>query len=275
MPKVAFIGLGSMGSLLIGGFIGSGELSAADIIVSTRTKAKLELAQKKWPGIHTARTNAQAAESARHIFICVEPADVKAVLEEILPALKADTHIVSIAGSVPLAAVEALTGCAVTKAIPTLASEAGGGVSLVCHSPGVAPEDAAFIERLLRGIGEVRLLPEKDLGISSTLTSCMPGFIACIFQEMVESALRHTASISRVDAEDMVRLTLLGTARLLADKDMGFDEAIARVATKGGITEEGVKALRAGLPGVFDELFIRTTEKRTITQDKMHTMFTR
>jgi len=54
--------------------------------------------------------------------------------------------------------------------------------------------------------------------------------------------------------------TLIGTAKLL-DHDTGFDELIGRVATRGGITEEGVKVLRARLPAVFNDLFEVTLAK--------------
>jgi pyrroline-5-carboxylate reductase len=58
----------------------------------------------------------------------------------------------------------------------------------------------------------------------------------------------------------MVISTLYGTAKLL-ERNMGFREMIERVATKGGITEEGVKALDVGLPAVFDKAFTDTLAK--------------
>jgi len=41
----------------------------------------------------------------------------------------------------------------------------------------------------------------------------------------------------------MVLETLLGTAKLLQAKNMGFEALISAVATKGGISEEGIKVL--------------------------------
>jgi pyrroline-5-carboxylate reductase len=273
MCKVAFIGLGSMGGMLVDGFIRSGGLAAGDIALSTRTKSKLDAAAARWPGVHTALDNAQAAGVAHHVFICVKPMDVKGVLEEILPALKPDAHIVSIAGPVSLASIERLTGRAVTKVGPTVVSEAGGGISLVCHGGKVTVGDAGFVESLLGGIGGVKVLAESEYDLAIELTSCMPGFIASVFREIVDSAVRHSGSLRRGDAEEMVLETLLGTARLMAERGMGFDETIARAATPGGITEEGVKVLRAGLPRVFDELFEKTLEKRRINAERANGQF--
>jgi pyrroline-5-carboxylate reductase len=54
---------------------------------------------------------------------------------------------------------------------------------------------------------------------------------------------------------------------------MNFEEVINRVATKGGITEEGVKVLRAGLPEIFDELFQQTLNKRNKTAEMIDNAF--
>ena len=54
---------------------------------------------------------------------------------------------------------------------------------------------------------------------------------------------------------------------------MGFDEAIARVATPGGITEEGVKVFRDRLPQVFGEMFEKTLEKRQAVARSMEEAF--
>jgi pyrroline-5-carboxylate reductase len=44
---------------------------------------------------------------------------------------------------------------------------------------------------------------------------------------------------------------------------MTLEEIIARVATRGGITEEGVHAFHEGLPQTFNDMFTRTLNKRT------------
>jgi len=126
---------------------------------------------------------------------------------------------------------------------------------------------------LFGNISRTKLLDEKDFALATELTSCAPGFFAAIFREFVERALRHTNSISNEDAYDMVLHTLSGTVSLMLEKKISFEEVIARVATKGGITEEGVKVIKAGLPQMFDEMFDRTMEKRNMISDKVNKEF--
>lgn len=273
MIQAGFIGCGSMGSMLIGSFISSGGLAPSEIVLSTRTKSKLDGIRDRWPGIHAARSNAETARLARRVFVCVKPTDVKAVLDEILPAISVNTHIISIAGPVPMASIQGITGGAVSKFVPTVASEAGGGVTLLCHNAAVSAEDREFLEGLLGRIGRVKAVPEEAFDMAAELTSCMPGFIASIFREVVEAALRRPEAMSRAETEELVLQTLIGTARLLAEKGVGFDEAISRVATPGGVTEEGVKALQAGLPRVLDDMFEKTMEKRRAIRERVNGLF--
>jgi len=62
----------------------------------------------------------------------------------------------------------------------------------------------------------------------------------------------------------MVLETLLGTAKLLQAKNMGFEALISAVATKGGISEEGIKVLDRHLPTVFDDLVETTMNKHNL-----------
>ncbi|HEY8390812.1 MAG TPA: pyrroline-5-carboxylate reductase dimerization domain-containing protein [Clostridia bacterium] len=50
---------------------------------------------------------------------------------------------------------------------------------------------------------------------------------------------------------------------------MNFQDVISRVATKGGITEEGIKVFEKTLPQVFDEMFEQTLNRRKIISEKV------
>jgi pyrroline-5-carboxylate reductase len=54
---------------------------------------------------------------------------------------------------------------------------------------------------------------------------------------------------------------------------MTIETLINRVATKGGITEEGVKIINERLPETINEMFVKTLEKRKITTEKAQKEF--
>jgi pyrroline-5-carboxylate reductase len=273
MIKVGFIGYGSMGSMLVESLIKSGRLSPDEIIVSTRTKSKLAKVKSCWDNIHIAEDNVEVARAAKYIFICVKPLEFKDILLEIKNYVGQDTNIISIAGPVPIKFIEELIHTKVTKLTPSLTSEVMEGISLVCHSNSVLENEADFIEGLLSGISKVKKIDEQDFELAAELTSCMPGFISAIFEEFAKSGLRHAGKMNKEDIEEMITRTLLGTAKLFIEKGMGFEDMVQRVATKGGITEEGVKVFNMKLPEVFDEMFKVTLNKRKIVKTNIELSF--
>jgi len=260
MKKVGIIGYGSMGSMILNGFLASKVLEPNQVIVSSRTQSRLECLEEQWPGIEIAEGNKTLAQKCNRILICVKPLDVKGVLDEIVEYLHSDVHIISIAACITIGDIERIFPGKITRVMPSLTSEVGEGVSLICHNSHVGPEDAEYVERLFSAISTVKTIQEKNFEVAADLTSCAPGLIAAIFQEFAEAGVRHS-DLTREEAEDMVVSTLYGTSKLLYEKRMQFPEMISRVATKGGITEEGVKVLQKSLPSVFDEVFEKTLSK--------------
>jgi pyrroline-5-carboxylate reductase len=172
---------------------------------------------------------------------------------------------VSINASVPMPLIAGMYGSdRVSKAIPSVTALVRSSVSLVAHSPGVGADGRVEVERLFSAFGNVVRVSEDELGLASELTSCMPGFIASLFGVFVDGAARHSA-LSREVLSALVAETVAGTGALIVERKMPFAEVVERVATKGGITEEGTKVIDARFPGLVDELFEKTLEKRRLT----------
>ena len=260
MVKIGFIGYGSMGSMIIEGFLSSEVVKPDEIIVSNRTKSKLDDIKKEYPEIEITNNNAYLTGQCRKIFIFVGTSTVKEVIKEMKEELSGDSHIIYIAAALTMENVKSVFPGKITKVIPSLTSKVNEGVSLICHDEKVTKEDANFVNNLFNSISDVKIIEEEDFEAGSDLTSCAPAFIAEIFIKFVEAGSKNSNFTPR-EAEDMVIKTLYGTAKLIHEGNMSFEEVISRVATKGGITEEGVKTLGKELPGIFDELLKTTLAK--------------
>lgn len=121
-------------------------------------------------------------------------------------------------------------------------------------------------------MGDVIELPEEEIGMGSELVSCMPGFISAIFDVISNSAKKHTA-ISEQQIIQMLLRTMVATGDLMLEKNLSFKDVVTRVATKGGITEEGTKVVYEMFPKVTDELFNKTLDKRSQTAEKAQENF--
>lgn len=266
MKKTGFIGYGSMGSMLINGFLESGVLASEETVICNRTFAKIENLAQEWKGITLTTDNQKVARESDLLFICVRPLDVLPVLREIKSDLTGSTHLVSIAGCVTINDIESQFPRQVTKIIPSITSEVREGISLVCHNPKVTRDRIKHLEKLLGSISRVVRISENDFEVAADFTSCAPGMIAAIFDCFVRAGLKHTEIESDV-AQKLVVSTLFGAAKLMTEKGIGFPELIGRVATKGGITEEGVKVINNHLPSIFDEVFLKTLSKHDLVKE--------
>jgi len=269
MEKIGFIGYGAMGSMIIRGILSSGVLTESDIIITTRTLGKLEELQESYPRVEIAPDNCTVAQKSGKIFLFVNTGEVKGVLEEIKDHIVSDAHIVYIAAGLTMENLEKSFQGKISKVIPTLTSQVNEGISLVAHNSMVSDDDAQFVERIFKGIGEVKIVEEGQFGLGANITSSAPAFIALIMMKYAEAAQKK-GSFTPKEVDQMLIKTLYGTGKLLQEKDMDFEDVIDRVATKGGITEGGLKVLDDGLTPLFHELFEKTLGKYEIIENELN-----
>ena len=269
MCKTGFIGYGSMGNMIIDGFLSSGVVKPDEIIISNRTKIKLNEIKWKYPQIEITDNNRYLAGKCSKIFIFTGTPAVKEVTEEMKDELSQNSHIIYIAAALTIENVKSVFPGKISKVIPSLTSKVNEGISLICHDEKVTEKDAKFVNDLFSSISDVKIVEEKDFEAGANLTSCSPAFIAEIFMKFAQAGVENSDFTSE-EVEDMVIKTLYGTAKLIYEGNMSFKEVISRVATKGGITEEGVKILEKELPGTFDELSKTTLAKNKKIREELN-----
>jgi pyrroline-5-carboxylate reductase len=271
--RIGIIGYGSMGKMLSSKFIQSKIINESSLYTANRTFEKINILSEIYPKLNICKNNVEVAKNVDILFICVKPLEIRTVLTETINCIKNDCHIISLNGSVQFLQIEQICkNRMVSKVIPSVTAEVNQSVTLVCHNNYVTDINKKYLKKLLECFGTVVEIPENEIGMGSELTSCMPGFIGAIFKVITDEAEKHT-SINKNDIKKMVLETVYGAGKLLLEKEMTFDELINRVATKGGITEEGTKIIEAKFPEIIKELFEKTLEKRKITTENVQKEF--
>lgn len=266
--NIGIIGFGSMGRMLYEKM----SRSVADGVlfyIANRTKEKVA---HLWEACNICDSNGQVAEQADVLFLCVRPVDMKDILVEIKARLKENALLVSLNGSILFEQISQICDGKIAKVIPSVMAEVNQSQTLVCYNEKVSETDKTVLKELLACMGTVMELPEQEMGMGSELVSCMPGFLAAIFQELCSSAKKHT-SLSEAEIARMVLHTVVGTGTLMLEKGYSFCNVVERVATKGGITEEGTKVIEEKFPNVADAVFEKTLEKRRQTTEKAQRSF--
>jgi pyrroline-5-carboxylate reductase len=255
MTSFGFIGTGHIGSMLVRKFVETGAIEAEEIIASNRTPEKAERLAKA-AGVRIG-TNRVAVELSEIIIICVRPMDVRDLLRDVQHLLTPEKLLVCVAGDVSLRDLGSLCGSRIARAFPSMTSECLLGVTLLAFADNVDAADKHLIADLFGSIGDVAVVDERDFGLLADLTSCAPGYFAAMMREFAFAA--HTRNIPLELAERLVKQTMRGTAELLAKTS--FEDLISSGATRGGITEAGVKAIQRDAPAMFDRLFLATEER--------------
>jgi pyrroline-5-carboxylate reductase len=268
MNKTGFIGFGAMGSIMVEALVRTKAIPENEIVLNTRTPEKLKAFAAAHPQIEVAKSVRELIESCSRIFICTGTKEVKAVLKEVVRYAAAEVHVITITGAIELKCLENVFSGAITRIMPTQIAEVGEGVTLVLHNAKVSPENRAYIVKAFGKIGKVIEITESQMDLAADLSGCAPAFYAAIMQNLVTVAQKH-GGLTPEQVKEISLATLYGTAKLMLEKGIDFTTFIQRVATPGGITEEGVKILDRTLPAVFEEVLTTTMTKRVNIRAQM------
>ena len=239
--KIGVIGYGNMGSMIVNNILKLNLLlDDEELIVSNRHLNKFESLIEEYPeeNLNITSDNKEVATQCEKILISVETPQFKEVLEEITPFINEKTHIIYTCAGLNFNHIKPYYDGKLSLVIPTLASTVTNnnsisslsrrkGVTLIKHNSKVELQEKLFVEDLFNEFSYVKRIDNpiyiteddevahpsnNEMEISTILSSCGPAFIAIMIEKKEDQSLSN-------------------------------EEIIDKVATKGGITQEGVDYL--------------------------------
>lgn len=269
--KIGVIGYGNMGSMIVNNILKLNLLlDDEELIVSNRHLNKFESLIEEYPEENLSITsdNKEVATQCQKILISVKTPQFKEIIEEIKPFLNENTHIIYTCSGLNFNHIKQYFDGKLSLVIPTLASTVTSnnsisslarrkGVTLVKHNSKVELQERLFVEDLFNEFSYVRRIDnpiyfneeennldpsDNELEISTIISSCGPAFIAMMIKKFTQTC-SESSNISQDEIEDMILKTVIGTAMLKDDQGLSNEDIINKVATKGGITQEGVDLL--------------------------------
>lgn len=240
---LGFIGTGSMGGALAACPC---EKFPEKVILSNRTMARAQALAEKYGC--AAGSFAETARESRYIIIGTLPGAVCGVISDILPEIKASGErkvIVSMSGSTSLADMEAVAGdVPVIRILPNTPVAVGRGLIFYCAGKNAADDDINGLIALMSCCGALEQLDEKLFGAGSAVAGCGPAFAAIFIDALADGGV--LAGIPRASAIRFAEQMLLGTAQLALDTGKHPAQLRDDVASPGGATIEGIRALEEG-----------------------------
>ena len=131
--KVAILGAGKMGGILLQAFLKSKVLEPEQIVATVEHEERAGQLSAQW-GVDVSTDNVTAARDADLILIGVKPITVPELVRQIRPSLKPEKLLISIAASVRTTAIEhaADMEIGVVRAMPNTPSMLGAGIAARC-----------------------------------------------------------------------------------------------------------------------------------------------
>ena len=245
--KVAMLGAGKMGGILLKAFLQSGLLEAAQI-TATMAHTERAAALAAQLGIRCTTDNLAATQNASVLILGVKPTQVTDLLQEIAPALSPKTLILSIAASVTTEAIEAALGSklplAVIRAMPNTPATLGAGMTALVRGRFATPEQMAIAQRMFCTVGRVVEVDEKHMDAVTGLSGSGPAFLYIILEALAEAGVN--VGLPRDVATQLAAQTAYGAARMVLET--GAHPALLKdeVTTPAGCTVDGILELEQG-----------------------------
>ena len=232
--NIAIIGGGH-----IGGACAMGLRDFASVTVTARSSATLS--KYEGTGIRALQDNARAVREADVVMFCVKTSQMKEATESVRGMLEGKT-VVCMAAQVSPEEMLEMTGGSVSLAyvIPNTAAAIGRSMTFIA-SVSASDGEIATLQEIFAHVGKTAVVPMEMLPAGISLASCGIGYALHYISAAVKGG--EKLGFSRSEAEDIVTQTVLGAALVMEASDDTAEQEVEKVATPGGLTERGVRAM--------------------------------
>src|SRR5215471_5570945 len=162
--KVAILGTGKMGGILLQAFLKNNLFSPEQIFATVHHTERAQALSAQF-GLEVTTDNLAAAREADVILLGVKPVQVPTLIEHIRPALSSDKLVLSIAASVKTRSIEDAARCdlGVIRAMPNTPAMLAAGITALCAGRFVTAEQMAVAQKIFQSVGRSIVVAEKQM----------------------------------------------------------------------------------------------------------------
>ena len=261
--NIGFIGAGNMARALIKGLVSAGLYKPSSIKASDRSDKTLEVAKTEY-GIETFADNRSLVKQCDILVMAVKPQNIMEVLEDIKEAVMDSHLIISIAAGIPISTFQRSLGeeKAVIRVMPNTPALIQRGVSALCGSNQVTPEQMEQAKEIFNAVGETLTVPEEMMDAITSLSASGPGFIFKLMEDFVRGG--EQLGFDTETALKLVKQTFLGSAHLACESDKTLAQLREMVTSPGGTTAAGLSVLDKQGSEAMIKMVLRAAHERSI-----------
>lgn len=244
--NIGFIGAGNMGGAIIEGIIKNNLVPCNNIYVYDKNP----ISQKKFSdnfGINLV-SNVKEICKADIIILAVKPDVIYSVINDIKNYIDENKIIVSIAAGQSIKKLsEAFekTTLKLVRVMPNTPALVGEGMSAISLNDEIQKEEnkplVAEIVNIFESFGKAEIIPEKLMDAVTGVSGSSPAYVFMLIEAMADAAV--LAGMPRSQAYTFSAQAVLGSAKMVLEKNMHPGELKDMVCSPGGTTIEAVKVL--------------------------------
>ena len=264
--KLGFLGSGALAQNLIQGYIQNSSVKAENVFISSRRSRELF----KNPEIQRLSNSSELLEKSQILFLCVKPQDLPDLLQPLKEDWDQKHTILSPVAGVSFKQLKkfGLGRQRLVRFMPNTNVCVGQGLLAFCS---LSNKDSlnSFVEELLKPLGlVVRLNNERLLDPLTVACSSGSSFVLELMEYWTEWLAGE--SFPEDQAKQLVIQTFLGSSLMSQErKNRSFSQLQSEIASKKGISEIGLKNIRAleierSLRLSFEKCLLRLKEMQDI-----------
>ncbi|MEJ3652380.1 pyrroline-5-carboxylate reductase [Actinomycetes bacterium KLBMP 9759] len=262
MTRIAVLGAGKIGEALLAGLLGAGRSTDELLFTERHPERAAELSDRLGvPAVGVA----EAAERADIVVLAVKPQDITPVLDELAPALRPGTLVVTLCAGLPTSLFEAAlpAGTPVIRVMPNTPMLVGEAMSAISPGSHATDDQLAVVEKMLASVGRVVRVPESQQDAVTALSGSGPAYFFFLVEAMIDAGI--LLGLPRTVAADLIVQSAFGAARMLRESDdhpVLLREAVTSPAgtTIAAIRELEKHGVRAALIAAIEAARDRSVE---------------
>ncbi len=236
---LGIIGAGNMGMAILRGALDAGVLSPQTTVVADVEPARREEAAHL--GCPTTADVADLREAGQ-IMLAVKPQGFDDVAGT-LGRLQRPTVVISIMAGLDSRAIRAALGPAarVVRVMPNTPCQVGAGMAAIALGEGAEPGDEALAVEIFEALGRTVTVEEALMHAVTAVSGSGPAYVFLLAEAMEKAAV--DLGLDPAQAGLLVRQTILGAGKLLAESGRSLSDLRAAVTSPGGTTEAALREM--------------------------------
>lgn len=252
--KIGIIGTGKLASCCVQGWLASGNVAQSQFHLSCRSEESRRRLSEKWPKADVTSDNRALAENADLLLLGVKPYHLSDLLKEIEGSLRPESLVLSLAAG--FSALE------LRQAVSSFDASARMGrlmlnTSVAFNKGILGLSDDLLLESyetdLLQSLGDLYQVSENDFDAFTVASASAPAF-EFYWRKCFVEAMKATGLETKM--AEQIALSQLRAEELHLSDSFDPQKWIEQIATPGGMTADGLRALEEGaLPKLTQAAF--------------------